>query len=54
MNWLVLIGKETYARSSVSIKKLKDYHYQLTIIEDFNDGRYHDDEDDKENKPGKW
>lgn len=47
INW-----KETYARSSVSIKKLKDYHYQLTIIEDFNDGRYHDDEDDKENKPG--
>ncbi|CAX45620.1 RAN binding protein, putative [Candida dubliniensis CD36] len=42
INW-----KETFARSSVTINKQGDYQYQLKINEDFNDGRYHDDEEDK-------
>lgn len=39
--------KEDYARASCYIDRVKmpGYHYELVIREDFNDGRYHDDED---------
>lgn len=41
--------KETYARSSVDILHEGKFSYKLTIEEDFDDGRYHEDDD----KPGK-
>ncbi|RCK63422.1 Ran-specific GTPase-activating protein 30 [Candida viswanathii] len=46
---VAITWKETYARSSVEIRHEGKFDYELTITEDFNDGRYHDDED----KPGK-
>ncbi|EAZ63172.2 Ran-specific GTPase-activating protein 30 (Ran binding protein 30) (RANBP30) [Scheffersomyces stipitis CBS 6054] len=40
--------KETFARCSVKITKGKDnYAYNLDILEDFNDTRYHDEDESK-------
>ncbi|KAL6450907.1 YRB30 Ran-specific GTPase-activating protein 30 [Candida maltosa Xu316] len=41
--------KETYARSKVTINRKSEFDYQLKVIESFNDGRYHEDDDE----PGK-
>lgn len=46
---VAIIWKETYARSSVDIIHEGKFDYQLKIEEDFNDDRYHEDDD----KPGK-
>ncbi|KAI5954251.1 YRB30 [Candida jiufengensis] len=37
--------KETFARSSTTIEKKGEFSYFLTITEDFNDDRYHEDDE---------